>query len=202
MEQRGQLTRQQVERGMKPVRADRLEVLKGLSYVPAEEVRAELTRQFGVGSWDSQVVDLTLLFENTATSKAGSEVWDVCYRAGVQLRVRDYDGRPIAEFIEYHMSSSRHPDRGEAHGNAMTAASSYALRRCAIGLGDNYGLHLYAKGSTDPLVRGTLQLTEHLKPADAPEKPAEPGAAPADPQQPAPAATEAAAAQVAKAFAR
>lgn len=163
MEERGHLTRKQVERGLKPVRPDRIEELRGLSYVPAEEVRAELVRQFGVGNWDSQVIELTLLYENEVKTSAGKPAWDVCYRAGVQLRIRDYEGRPICEFIEYHNSTSRHPDRGEAHGNAMTAASSYALRRCAIGLGDNYGLHLYHKGQSDPLVLGTLQLSEYLK---------------------------------------
>lgn len=162
MNDRGQLTRKQVERGLQPVRPDRIEKVQGLSYIPAEEVRAELIRQFGVGNWDSEVIDLTLLYENAAKSNANKDVWDVCYRAGVRLRVRDYKGRPVAEFVEFHMGSSRHPDRGEAHGNAMTAASSYALRRCAIGLGDNYGLHLYHKGSEAALVRGSLLLTEHM----------------------------------------
>lgn len=164
-EERGHLTRQQVERGLRPVRPDRIEVLRGLSYVPAEEVRAELIRQFGVGNWDSQVIVCDLLYEKETTNKKGDLNWNVCYRVGVQLRVRDYNGNPIAEFVEYHIGQTQHPDLGEAHANAVTSASSYALRRCAIGLGDNYGLHLYHKGSTAPLINGTLQLTEHLNPA-------------------------------------
>lgn len=156
------LTRKQVSRGMIPVRPDRIEELRGLSYIPAEEVRAELIRQFGIGNWDSQVVDLELLFANETKTNAGKPAWFVGYKAGVRLRIRDYDGFEVAEFVEYHVGVTTHPDLGEAHANAMTSASSYALRRCAIGLGDNYGLHLYHKGQAEALVKGTLQLTEHL----------------------------------------
>jgi hypothetical protein len=41
---------------------------------------------------------------------------------------------------------------------ALTSAESYALRRAAISLGDNFGLHLYDKGSLAPLIAGTLAL--------------------------------------------
>lgn len=202
MKPRGHLTRQQLERALRPVRPDRIEELKGLNYVPAEEVRAELIRQFGPGNWDSQVIDLTLIYETPAKSKSGADVWDVCYRAGVRLRIRDYEGNPIAEFIEYHVGATRHPELGEAHANAMTSASSYALRRCAIGLGDNYGLHLYAKGSTDPIVKGTLLLTEHMTELEkaVQDTKADPstGEVPEEPSAPSPAARD----QVAGAFAR
>jgi len=63
---------------------------------------------------------------------------------------------------------------------AITSVESYALRRAAIGLGDRLGLGLYNDGKADPLVRGTLQLTdkdsplwrEPQPPADAEPTPA------------------------------
>jgi hypothetical protein len=47
---------------------------------------------------------------------------------------------------------------------AITSVESYALRRAAIGLGDRLGLGLYNDGKIEPLVKGTLQLTDPESP--------------------------------------
>ena len=47
---------------------------------------------------------------------------------------------------------------------AITSVESYALRRAAIGLGDRLGLGLYNDGKAEPLVRGTLQLSDKESP--------------------------------------
>lgn len=156
----GKLTRNQIQRLLTPVRADRILKQQGLSYVPQHEVRAELTRTFGPGNWDSAIHDVALLYEDSY-EKNGKTYWKVCYSAACTLRVRDYDGNPIAEFTEYHAEENApQPSRGEAHAMALTSVSSYALRRAAIGLGDNMGLHLYNKGSLEGLINGSLLLVE------------------------------------------
>ena len=43
--------------------------------------------------------------------------------------------------------------RGDAHDMAIKTAETQALKRAAINLGDQFGLSLYKKGSTGPLVR-------------------------------------------------
>lgn len=58
---------------------------------------------------------------------------------------------------------------------AVTSAQSYALRRAALNLGDNMGLHLYSGGSTAPLVMNTMALADkdsplHIDPAVRPSK--------------------------------
>jgi recombination DNA repair RAD52 pathway protein len=187
---------------LNPVREDRIEVKQGLSYVPQQEVRAELNRTFGMGNWDSQVIHMELAYENTqpGTGKNADKTYWICgYAAAVRLRVRNYEGEPIAEFIEYHFEENApQPNRGEARVLAMTSAASYALRRAAIGLGDAFGLHLYDRGNLNPIVRGTLALTdkdsptykEPQKPAGAPRNPAlvQEGQAPQNaPESPVPA---------------
>ena len=161
---RGKLTEQQMRRTLNPVRDDRIETKQGLTYVPQQEIRAELTRTFGVGNWDSQVHDVTLIYETSypgTGTKSDKTYWTVCYRVGVTLNIRDYEGNPVATFTEYHAEENApQPNRGEAHALALTSAGSYALRRAAIGIGDNMGLHLYNKGGLDPIVRGTLALTD------------------------------------------
>lgn len=173
---RGKLTRGQVARLLTPVRGDRLEKKQGLTYVPQQEVRAELIRTFGPGRTDHTMHEPTLLYETRLekdhiqfpkTGKA-PEYWVVAYMVGCTLRAYDYDGFLVYECTEYHAEECAPlPNRGEAHAMALTSAQSYALRRAALNLGDNMGLHLYSGGSTAPLVMNTMALADPDSPLHA-----------------------------------
>ena len=162
----GHLTRGQIERLMNAIDPNHVDTKQGLSYMAQHEVRAELTRIFGVGNWDNQVESMELLWETEAPSPDGKKTYfRACYKASVRLNIRDYWGRPVCSFVEYHAeANSNLPDRGEAHAMAITSVESYALRRAAIGLGDRLGLGLYNGGKTFALVRNTLQLTDPESP--------------------------------------
>jgi recombination DNA repair RAD52 pathway protein len=150
----------QVERLLKAIDPGHVEKKQNLSYMAQHQVRAELTRIFGVGNWDSQVEGMELLWE-TAEEKNGKTMYRACYKARVRLTIRDYWGNYVCSFVEEHVeANSNLPDRGEAHAMAVTSVESYALRRAAIGLGDRLGLGLYDKGSLAPLTRGSLQLMD------------------------------------------
>jgi len=165
------LTAEQVKRLLTPVRGDRVKKVQGNTYVPAHEVKAELTRVFGPGNWDHTIHDVELLYEEK-DEKDGKTRYRVCYSAACTLRVRDYQGNPIYETTEYHAEEcAPQPSRGEAYANALTSAESYALRRAALDLGDAFGLHLYADGQLSPLVRGTLMNTDPDSPLYAPPEP-------------------------------
>jgi hypothetical protein len=171
------LTRTQIERLLRGIDPNHVESKRGLAYMAQHEVRAELTRIFGFGNWDSHVVEMTRMWEDTY-DKDGKTYYRVCYRAGVRLNIRDYWGNPVCSFVEYHAeANSGLPDRGEAEAMAITSVESYAMRRCAIGLGDRLGLGLYDGGKQTPLVRGSLQLTDKESPLYVePQGPAEAGA--------------------------
>jgi recombination DNA repair RAD52 pathway protein len=173
-QQRG-LTRAQIARLTKAVDPTHVDKKQGLSYMAQHEVRAELTRIFGFGNWDSQVESMDLLWEDSyehATSK--KTMYRACYQAAVRLTIRDYWGNQICSFVEWHAeANSGLPDRGEAYAMAITSVESYALRRAAIGLGDRLGLGLYNNGETTPLVKGTLQLTDVDSPLYQAPKPTE-----------------------------
>lgn len=160
------LTRAQIERLLRGIDPGHVDKKQGLSYMAQHEVRAELTRIFGIGNWDSQVESMELLWESEGPSADGKKtMYRACYKAGVRLNIRDYWGNPVCSFVEYHAeANSNLPDRGEAHAMAITSVESYALRRAAIGLGDRLGLGLYNDGKAEPLVRGTLQLTDKESP--------------------------------------
>jgi hypothetical protein len=131
-----------------------------MSYIPQHEVRAELTRILGFGNWDTQVHDVRMLFEDSE-QRGDKTYWVVGYSAACTLRIRDFKGRPVSEYTEYHAESNApQPNRGEAHALCLTSVESYAFRRAAIALGDGLGLGLYRGGDLSPLVRGTLQMEE------------------------------------------
>lgn len=174
-EKRG-LTRAQIERLVKAIDPSHVDKKQNkLSYMAQHEVRAELTRIFGYGNWDSQVEKMEFLWEKEvlegdpdypAKPKAGNPpYYRACYMATVRLNIRDYWGNPVCSFVECHVeANSVLPDRGEAHAMAVTSVESYALRRAAIGLGDRLGLGLYNDGKEIALVKGTLQMTDPESP--------------------------------------
>jgi hypothetical protein len=161
------LTKAQVQRLLTPVRPDRIEKVRGMSYVPQYEVRAELSRVFGPGNWDSDIHSVALVYEDSEDRPSGqgpgkvNTYWRVCYRAACTLTIRDYDGNHICTHTEWHIEESApQPSRGEAHALALTSVESYALRRACINLGDSFGLHLYKDGQISPLVKGSLVTTD------------------------------------------
>lgn len=181
------LTSGQIKRLLTPVRPERVEKVRGQSYVPQFEVRAELSRVFGFGNWESHIHDMTLIYEEPdvreKTNDEGEVVstqtyWKVCYRAACTLTIRDYHGNPVTEFTEWHAEESApQPSRGEAHAMALTSVESYALRRACINLGDTFGLHLYREGQLGPLIKGTLQQSDPDSPMFDPTAPGAPAPA-------------------------
>lgn len=170
------LTKAQVRRLVQPIDPNHVDKKQNrLSYMAQHEVRAELTRIFGFGNWDSQVEEMSFLWEReinhgepgypSKPQPGNPPYYRACYMAKVRLNIRDYWGNPVASFVECHAeANSVLPDQGEAHAMAITSVESYALRRAAIGLGDRLGLGLYNDGKNDALIKGTLQLTDPESP--------------------------------------
>jgi len=156
----GYFTEDQINLLLKAIHPNRVAVTRGLSYVEGYDVRAELTRVFGFGRWNEETLDQQLVCENETQTSQGKKAWYVVYRTRVRLTVSAPDGTPVCFYDGAHVGESTHPVRGEAHGNALTNSQTYALRRCAINLGDQFGLSLYNKGSQDAIVRWTLVRPE------------------------------------------
>ena len=163
---------EQVELLLKPIHPNRVANLRGLSYIEGYDCRAELTRIFGFGRWSEETMDQALICERETKTKSGGNAWYVVYRTRIRLTVFAPDGTEVTHYDGAHTGSSTHPEQGEAHGNALTNSQTYALRRCAINLGDQFGLSLYNKGSMEPIVRWTLvrpeQPTEPVTTDDVP----------------------------------
>jgi Rad52/22 family double-strand break repair protein len=186
----GYIDRKQWAQLIAPIRPQRVGHKDGQSHVEAYDCRAHLSRIFGFARWSEDVIDVTMLYEQSKPHEKATEPprWRAAYRATVRLTVNAPDGTVLATYTETATGSNFGwlPDskRDEAHDMAIKTAASQALKRCAINLGDQFGLSLYNKGSLAALVGGTIaappeergapsapDVTAHLNEQLAPENP-------------------------------
>jgi len=148
-------TAEQIEQLLHPINPSRvLSDGKGKAHVSQQDITAHLTRVFGFGGWNTEVLTLEPIFENDRDGKGTR--FDVCYRATMRLTVKDPEGDEVCHYEDGSTGMAQNQTRGDAHDLAMKSAISLALKRCAKSLGDQFGLSLYNKGQRAALVRGTL----------------------------------------------
>ncbi|MFC8986900.1 Rad52/Rad22 family DNA repair protein [Streptomyces sp. NPDC057115] len=164
----GRLTEQQVGFLLQPISEKRVRHLRGMSHLEAWDVRRQLIRIFGFEGFTVETVSLDLVHENgnpnyRKRNKAGEEygptytAWTIVYRAQVRLTVKSTSGQIVAMFEDAAAGDAvNQPSVGDAHDLAMKTALSQALKRCAVNLGDQFGLSLYNDGSQSAVVMRSL----------------------------------------------
>lgn len=198
-----EITRAQYEKLIEGIHPNRVSKnAKGQSHVEAWDVRRHLIRIFGFGGFDIETIrcDLVKEIENAPGTIKYSDgksnqkpIWTIVYRAEVRLTVKAPDGTVIARYEDGATGDAvNQPSLGDAHDMAMKTALSQGLKRCAVNLGDQFGLSLYNGGRPDPVVHRSLIAPEggpassaDLPVDDAPVMP-EPGPA-TEQTEPAPA---------------
>jgi Rad52/22 family double-strand break repair protein len=164
------LSERQIEQLLKPINPRRVAQRKGgggksLAYVEAYDIKAHMIRMFGFGGWSWDVLSADLVFE-----EKGDRNWEVGYRVIGRLTVHAAtEQRGMVEgsvcdrdatYTEAAVGIASLPSRGEAHDMAVKTGESDAFKRAAISLGDQFGLSLYNGGSTNAVVRATLDGSE------------------------------------------
>lgn len=142
---------------------------KGHSHLPAYDVIAHLNRVFGFGGWDKTILALDIVHERSTEPQLKRKQkasdpdefdqgrWWVTYSCRMRLTIKDPVGNKVATYEDAATGSAQNmPSPADAYDFAIKNAVSYALKRCAKDLGDQFGLSLYNKGMTDALVRNTL----------------------------------------------
>ena len=161
------LTPEQIATLLAPIHPNRVQHLRGQSHVEAWDVRRWLNRVFGFGGWSDETRELVCVSEREINPGR----WTVVYRAQTRLTVKTTDGRTLSSWDDAAMGDSRNqPSLGDAHDMAMKTALSQALKRCAVNLGDAFGLSLYNDGS--PKAVG-LWSAAHAKPKESEQAPVE-----------------------------
>lgn len=181
-----QLSKEQIDLLLSPIHPARVSTReqsgKMLSYVEAYDVKATLIRVFGFGGFSAEVIESKILdireggrqgVYASGDRKGQEKAPQVIAQSTVRLSIFGIgpDGEN-AVYTETAVGSVSGSDIGETADNAIKTAASDALKRCAIYLGDQFGLSLYKKGSNDALVRvvkAAHQKAEYVPPAPVPE---------------------------------
>lgn len=150
------LSHDQVTQLLRPINPRRVGRRDGMSHLEAYDVRAHLNRVLGFGEWSGDVLSMELLYEEPVTLKNGKDGYSVGYRCTYRLTIHATG----ATYTESATGDGQMPafKRADAHDFAIKTAESQALKRCAINLGDQFGLSLYNQGSLDALVGRTLNM--------------------------------------------
>lgn len=157
LKDRPEFSGDQIERLLRPIKPNRVFHNQGHSNVAAWEIKAHLTRMFGFGGWEKEILEL----ERTSAARGeelgyAKEGWYVTYRCRLRLRVF-VDGELAWQTDDVATGTAQNqPTLHDAEDFACKNAVSYALKRCAVDLGDQFGLSLYNKGSLRPVVGMTL----------------------------------------------
>jgi predicted transcriptional regulator len=144
---------------------------KGNAHLEAWDVRRHLLRIFGWGGWSDEILtcDLVRELEIPPTQPNGKSRWTVVYRVTMRLTITDPAGQPVAVFEDGACGdATNQPSLGDAHDQAMKTALSQALKRCAVNLGDQFGLSLYNDGQASATV---LRSLPHSAAGHAEQKP-------------------------------
>lgn len=169
------LTGEQLEMLLRGLSEMRVREHKGQSHLEAWDVRKWLTRIFGFGGWSDQILECSLVHETvwpwtdqkTGDPVPGKNRATVVYRVTLRLIIRDVHGNEIGFFDDGATGEAvNQASVGDAHDLALKAALSQALKRCAVNLGDQFGLSLYNDGATDAVVIRTLGHPGLTQPAD------------------------------------
>ncbi|MFE6304970.1 Rad52/Rad22 family DNA repair protein [Nocardiopsis sp. NPDC057823] len=179
------LTEHQLGQLFKPIDPARVALHRGNAHLQGWDVRRSLTRIFGFGGWSPQTLQLTCLRDfarmvpATEKSEGGTRFW-ATYLAQVRLTVRTIDGRTLAFYDDAAVEeASKQVTHGAAHDLAVKAALTGALKRCAVNLGDQFGISLYRKGPDDLKAQASviwsvahppkdMRVTEQTGPVDVP----------------------------------
>jgi hypothetical protein len=157
----------------------RVRQLRGQSHLEAWDVRRTLIRIFGFGGWDLETLELACLREITyapgelirkrkdgSTYPNDAPAYTVVYRCQARLIIKNPNGSVGASFDDGAAGDSQNqPGLGDAHDQAMKTALSQALKRCAVNLGDQFGLALYNNGNPKAVVLRTLAAPSGATPS-------------------------------------
>lgn len=168
------LSTKQTEYLLKPIAGNRVAVRDGMSHLEAWDVRRHLIRVFGHTGFSLDVIDLEQLYEQSKTDKEDAPPkWRAAYRATVRLEVAGATYTEAA--VGTNMGWLPDTKRDEAHDMAIKTAVSQAMKRCAVNLGDQFGLSLYDKHhQAEASVKTTLpyleqQTDDKPEPVEVPE---------------------------------
>jgi len=156
------LQKGQLQQLLCPLEPSRIQHVQGQAHLAAWDVQRWLIRIFGFTGWRFEIVHCDMVSERSEekpSKRTGQQytAHTVVYRVLGRLSIYGDDGEMITFFEDGATGDSvNQPSLGDAHDMALKTAISQALKRCAVNLGDQFGLSLYNNGKPDGVVSRTL----------------------------------------------
>lgn len=169
------LTAEQLDLLLRSISPNRVQQHQGQAHLEAFDVRRWLTRVFGFGGWSDEIIALDMVHQsiwpvtdNKGEPVPGKHRATVVYRVTLRLIVKDVHGNVLNAWDDVATGEAvNQPTVGDAHDLAIKAAVSQALKRCAVNLGDQFGLSLYNDGSVEPVIVATFGHPDVGRPTEA-----------------------------------
>jgi len=131
---------------------------EGSSHLEAWDVRATLSRIFGHAEWSSDLLDVTMVYEENTQPDKDEPRWRCGYRATVRLSIHATAATYTESAFGGTIGTMPNSKRDDAHDTAIKTAESQAFKRAAMNLGTQFGLSLYDSGSTADVVGAALAV--------------------------------------------
>ena len=152
------LTDKQLKALSEPLDPARVSQSGGQSHLEAWDVRATLSRILGHAEWSSDLIDLTMVYEQSITQATGPPRWRCGYRAIVRITIAATGATYTESAFGGTIGTMPDTKRDDAHDTAIKTAESQAFKRAAMNLGTQFGLSLYDAGSTADVVGAALAV--------------------------------------------
>lgn len=156
----------QIQQLLTKINPKRVMKSQGHAHVTQQDIVAHLIRVFGFGNFDIEVKSVEHIFTNEYTNPKTGELtggFNVCYKALVRLTIRDIHGNNIAYYENGSTGYAANQSLGDGHDLAYKSSISLSVKRCAINLGDQFGLSLYNKGQLEALVINSIPYMTESK---------------------------------------
>jgi hypothetical protein len=147
------LTEEQLRLLFQPINPTRVKSHKGNPHLEAWDVRRWLTRIFGIAGWSDEILSCHCIhnavwpYMDNGKAVLGKDRCTAVYRVTLRLTVRDVHGNPLGSWEDGAVGDAiNQATIGDAHDLALKAAISQSLKRCAVNLGDQFGISLYNDG--------------------------------------------------------
>lgn len=130
----------------------------GTPWIEGNDVRRWLNRIFGFCGWGTEILRADVLCSEQipAEHDETKTVWQVTRETAVRLTLRAADGSVLTFFDGASACTVTDASLGQAHNDAANTAETWALKRAAANLGDQFGLGLRSGVLIHAYVGGAL----------------------------------------------
>lgn len=141
-----------------PLHPDNVKTRQRLSYIEGHYVRDTLNRIFGRDGWSTKIEEMNWrgTVDVAKSEKTGSATAYTCI---LSLRIHTPTGDHVIQDVGYGNSTMYTVTAAlDTHELATKEAETDALKRCAVNLGDQFGLSLYGECGREDIEHRAREL--------------------------------------------